>query len=96
MTREQKRIAEGCRCKACFGLAEYMILLVGKDFGLERAPGCHSSAARPLEDHCDGTFTCGCKRCTADRTAAAKRGPVRIPLPWEPRPSRRLIVAAQR
>jgi hypothetical protein len=29
----------GCRCRHCFGLAEYMDGLTGRDYGLPRAPG---------------------------------------------------------
>jgi hypothetical protein len=41
MNDEQRWIANGCRCRECFGLAETMILSAGKDFGLPRAPRPH-------------------------------------------------------
>jgi hypothetical protein len=29
----------GCRCRECFGFAEYMLEGTGQDYGLPRSPG---------------------------------------------------------
>ena len=110
MTAEQQHISDGCLCKECYGLAEYMILSQGHDFGLQRAPRPHDRPMRlqivtagsaprhaktfagPIvETPCTGEMICECKRCTAQVTAAVKRGGVGSGArqPWEPRPSRR-------
>lgn len=46
MNSEQQRIASGCKCRECFGLAETMLLESGRDFGLERAPRPHDPETR--------------------------------------------------
>ncbi len=99
MTDEQKRIDSGCKCKQCFGLAEYMILWSGHDFGLERAPGCHpgrtvklhvtTTGTPTVAPACNGLMTCPCERCVGERFEAVNRGVRPETQPWMPRPSRR-------
>lgn len=78
----------GCRCRECYGLAEYMRDLTGRDYGLPSAPGHHTlrvvtpGTAPPeaIVDPvvvCDGSYVCGCLKCVAERRelvqAAARR-----------------------
>lgn len=55
----------GCRCPECWGLAELMLELTGKDYGLPRAPG-HVPFAVDVTP-CDGSYTCLCDACKAER-----------------------------
>ena len=75
---------QGCRCRECFGLAEFMHRLTGKDYGLPRAPG-HSSLLPEELDPCDKTLTCGCARCESEREQRRAIALKRISQPWEPK-----------
>lgn len=70
-----------CCCRECMGLAEFMLNVTGKDYGLARASGHAPFLVE--SDPCDGSMTCACKRCEAERRARIVR-PVRpAPQPWE-------------
>jgi len=100
----------GCRCKEHFGLAEYMRQLTGNDYGLPSAPlaGKHhtlrvqtlgpepeDAIALPIPVACDGTLTCGCDPCVADRMERVRRGGIGAgPAQLVPRAPRRLRQAA--
>lgn len=86
----------GCRCRECYGLAEYM-LEQGKDFGLERAPGHERARLRVvtvagrtvMTPSCDGTMTCSCERCVGERMTRVKaQRAANRRQPWMPRPAR--------
>lgn len=68
----------GCKCAQCYGLAEYMHDLTGKDYGLTRAPGCPHKHAEsnviPLRPE--------------PEPPAPRRAPVVELQPWQPRPPR--------
>ena len=74
-----------CRCRDCFGLAEHMLLLTGKNYGLKAAPGHSSANHQPLTDTpaCDQSMTCPCKACATERSklVVLRHKPVRQP--WE-------------
>ena len=37
----------GCRCSSCYGFAEFMDQVTGREYGLPRAPGCeHAESAK--------------------------------------------------
>lgn len=70
-----------CRCSQCFGLAEYMLDVTGKDYGLPRVAGHAPALVDP--DPCDGSMTCSCKNCSEERRRRIVR-PIRQPKqPWE-------------
>lgn len=88
-----------CRCPRCWGLAEYMQQATGKDYGLERAPGCGVAlrvlttdphpdrlVALPSDpDPCSGGYDCVCRACVKDRASRVRSG-VREPRqPWHTR-----------
>lgn len=84
-----------CKCAACYGAAEFMMDLTGKDYGLPRAPGHRPqrlrvipAAVRVVSD-CDGTLTCECARCERDRRERVAAASRTIRQPWEVRPLRR-------
>jgi hypothetical protein len=80
-------MADGCRCPECWGLAEYMERMTGKDYGLPRSPG-HKRLRVVERPH---LMTCDCRVCVAkrqERMDDAQR--VRsIPQPWNPKRPRR-------
>lgn len=65
----------GCRCPHCWGLAEYLTALTGRDHGLPPASGHHRlhvvTAGPPGSEPaaCQGTYTCPCAACTSERAA---------------------------
>lgn len=70
-----------CKCSQCFGLAEYMFQVTGKDYGLPRAPGCLITPI--VLDPCDGSMTCECARCVSERRSRIMR-PIRpAKQPWD-------------
>lgn len=69
-----------CKCSQCFGLAEYMFQVTGKDYGLPRAPGCLITPI--VLDPCDGSMTCECGRCVSERRSLQGRRRV-VRQPWE-------------
>lgn len=85
----------GCKCRECFGFAEYMLAATGKDYGLPRAPGHDSVRLRVLtfdkdepdgvvsEVRCSGRMTCECPSCAADRAERVQRGVQHPRQPWE-------------
>ncbi len=59
---------DGCRCRECFGLAEYMTALTGQEYGIAAANGCAPlSAPATLRVACSGSMVCTCDDCEADR-----------------------------
>lgn len=73
----------GCRCRECFGLAEFMESIGRSSRDLPRAPGHDRAVLRvvtrddvPAAEHvvCSGSMTCSCESCVADRAARVKRG----------------------
>ena len=86
----------GCKCRECFGLAEHMLQLTGRDYGLPRASG-HSRPFAPVlilnsknrvveEQQCTGSYTCSCPLCAAERehrVTHLTRRPKRTRQPWE-------------
>lgn len=40
---------------------------------------------QPLEDPCEGSYSCGCKRCVAQRAALMHTGRREVRQPWIPR-----------
>lgn len=67
----------GCKCRECYGLAEYMLEHRGRDFGLPATKITVLTYGPPIqsvEDLCDGTMLCQCKACTAERAARIKQG----------------------
>lgn len=77
--------SENCRCPECWTLCEYMLQLTGKDYGLQPAPMRAKRAAAAaagtsvpttrarVEESCDGSYTCGCKKCAADKAKLVRR-----------------------
>lgn len=89
-----------CRCAQCWGLAEYMDQVTGRDYGLMRAPGCqHSATLRvltfgdlpenavgvPVEVACDRSLTCSCGACSLERRRLVLRGSREVVQPWIPK-----------
>lgn len=62
---------EGCKCPSCWGLAEYMRQLTGKEYGLQPATG-HAPFVAP-EERCDGSYTCSCTECDRERRERVAR-----------------------
>ena len=91
--------SENCRCPDCWSLCEVMLEMTGKDYGLNPAPNRAKRAAAQtppsgprgggglrLVQSCDGSYTCRCDGCEADKAKlAGKRRPTTVPssLPWE-------------
>jgi hypothetical protein len=79
--------ANGCRCRECMGLTEYMRDLTGRDYGLPpteaplRAVPLHLSPSEP----CDGSFTCECPSCAQERSERVRRPPKAPKQPWQVR-----------
>lgn len=69
----------GCKCPECYGLAEHMLTVTGRDYGLEHAPG-HTVL---LPDPCEGTLTCDCDRCDEQRAKLVSVPRPRIKQPWD-------------
>ena len=73
-----------CKCKDCYGLAEYMMDLTGKDYGLKRAEG-HKGDSPPMPGvkECNGSMTCECKECSRQKQllVTKHKGPAKQP--WE-------------
>lgn len=85
---------QGCKCRHCYGLAEYMAHLTGREYGLPAAPG-HTTqltlVAMPGETLCNGRLDCQCKNCRTDRAQHLRLAQQRQDeddQPWMPRPSR--------
>jgi hypothetical protein len=80
--------AQGCRCRECFGLAEFMLQVTGNAHGLPRAPG-HNTAPEPQKatlrpvEACNGTMVCECQRCAQERSERVRRPPKQPKQPWE-------------
>lgn len=72
----------GCKCRWCYGLAEFMQAETGKTYGLPPAPGHSVEAEEPSP--CE-SMTCICPRCAAERAQLRSR-PIRQP--WEAKPAR--------
>ena len=70
----------GCKCQHCFGLAEYLDQAGLNSHGLPRAPG-HGTLAK-AKPQCQGTMTCICPKCQADRV---ERRPRTVRQPWQAR-----------
>lgn len=56
---------EGCKCPSCWGFAEYMRQLTGKDYGLPAAPG-HAPEPDETSPPCQGGYVCPCPKCRAE------------------------------
>lgn len=67
---------DGCKCRACYGLAEYMLDHRGSTFGLPPTITIltHGPPVASLETMCDGSMLCPCKHCTAERAARIRQG----------------------
>jgi len=77
-------VKRNCKCKDCYGLAEYMRDLTGKDYGLKRAEGHKGKEpALPGRIPCDGSMTCGCKRCSEQKQLLVTTHKPRVKQPWE-------------
>jgi hypothetical protein len=70
----------------CYGLAEFMVALTGKDYGLPKASGHapHPAPLRVVEAPCE-SMTCICPKCSAKR---AQLRPKNVPQPWDVRRAR--------
>jgi hypothetical protein len=78
--------SSGCKCAQCYGLAEFMQALTGKDYGLPKASGhAPQPATLKVEKRVCESMTCICPECSAKR---AQMRPVRVSQPWEPRRAR--------
>lgn len=64
---------DGCKCKACYGLAEYMLEHHGRDHGLPRIT-TFGTPVISLEDACDGSMLCSCKGCSKERAERVDAG----------------------
>lgn len=69
--------SEGCKCRECFGLAEYMLEATGRDHGLQHTlrvvtPG--PPVLMSLETACDGTMVCVCRHCADERARRIRKG----------------------
>lgn len=84
----------GCRCPQCWGLAEYMQQLTGKDYGLPNAPGCTATlrvlttgpaptSLVALDRTCDGSMTCSCPDCEQERAQRVRLGGRDPRQPWD-------------
>ena len=76
---------QGCRCPACYGLAEYMLAVTGRDYGLPPAPGHHTSdSGSDGLVVCDGGMTCECAACVGERRVRVLNAHRPAPRqPWE-------------
>jgi hypothetical protein len=77
--------ANGCRCRECMGLGEYMRDLTGRDHGLPPTEAPLRAVPLPLSpvDRCDGSFVCGCPKCAQERFERVRRPPKQPRQPWE-------------
>lgn len=85
MPKPRREAMQGCKCRECFTLAEYLLEETGTDFGLPRAKG-HDYVDL---DPCTGSLTCTCQKCEKERAKLIRLGPKRVQNPWEVRPARR-------
>jgi hypothetical protein len=76
---------EGCKCKECFGLTEFMRDLTGRDYGLPPTEAPLRAVPLPLSpvERCDGSFTCDCSSCAQERSERVRRPPKAAKQPWE-------------
>lgn len=65
-----------CKCRHCFGLAEYLEDRGIDSHGLPRASGHPTTLSRAT---CSGTMTCCCPMCQTARPRVVKR----VRQPWE-------------
>ena len=73
-----------CKCRDCYGLAEYMRDLTGRDYGLTPAPGHHGPApALPGKTPCNGSMTCRCEDCENTKLELIVRRYNTARQPWE-------------
>jgi hypothetical protein len=79
--------ANGCRCRECMGLAEYMRDLTGRDHGLPPIEAPLRAVPVPLApvERCDGSFTCECPSCSEERAERIRAPRVNVRQPWEPK-----------
>jgi hypothetical protein len=72
----------------CFTLAEYMLELTARDYGLRPAPGHGPPVLRVAA--CSGHYDCDCPRCTAARAELVRRGARGSGgrQPWDPIPAK--------
>lgn len=77
--------AQGCKCRECYGLAEYMLQSpAGHTYGLPVAAGHDVPAVTDITRvRCDGTLTCACTTCASDRAARVKSPRPAPRQPWE-------------
>lgn len=67
----------GCKCRECYGLAEFMLEHRGHTFGLPATRITvltHGPPITSLEDACDGSMLCPCRACSAERAERIKQG----------------------
>jgi hypothetical protein len=78
---------EGCKCRECFGLTEFMRELTGRDYGLPPTEAPLRAVPLPLSpvERCDGSFTCGCSSCAQERSERVRRPPKEPRQPWQVR-----------
>ncbi len=78
-------MTQGCRCPDCFGLKEYLEASGLDSRGLPPAPGHKPNVLRVVtfgsddasaiveEVLCDGSYTCECAACVAERAELVAR-----------------------
>lgn len=65
---------DGCRCRECYGLREYMLEHTGRHHDLPTAPGHLTVALHELDQPvCSGILTCPCPICQQERVASIHR-----------------------
>lgn len=76
---------DGCRCRECFGLAEFMLQATGSTHGLPRleASPVARKSVLSVVDTCTGTMTCECPVCSQERSERMSRPRKRVRQPWE-------------
>ena len=83
-----EHLINGCACSACYGFKEAIERITGHEHPGQPAPGCGAARAETPNVFvvaCDGSMTCSCSRCCADRQARTRLRPARQP--WEVRGS---------
>ena len=73
----------GCYCQLCYGLAEHMQAIGRPTYGLPEMPGHDRAVLRVVTRDeqtsveavaCDGSMTCSCESCVAERASRVRRG----------------------